>query len=128
VGVSDLRRALDLDAGYLSRILANFTAAGFITREVSATDGRRLLVRLTPLGKEAFAELDRLQATAIDDLLAPLEPVQRAELVNAMGRIRRALGDPPRRAGLVLRAPEAGDLGWVSNATVSGTAPSTAGI
>ena len=29
VAVSDLRRELDLDAGYLSRILSGFTASGF---------------------------------------------------------------------------------------------------
>ena len=30
-----------------------------------------------------------------------------------MGEIRRVLDGPPRRAGMVLRAPEPGDLGWV---------------
>jgi DNA-binding MarR family transcriptional regulator/GNAT superfamily N-acetyltransferase len=113
VAVSDLRRELDLDAGYLSRILSGFTAAGLVAREQSTTDGRRQVVRLTADGKEAFAELDRLQAGAIDALLAPLDQAQRSELVAAMGRIRRVLDGQPRRAGLVLRAPEPGDLGWV---------------
>jgi DNA-binding MarR family transcriptional regulator/ribosomal protein S18 acetylase RimI-like enzyme len=113
VAVSELRRTLDLDAGYLSRILANFTSAGLITREPSPTDGRRQLVRLTPLGEEAFAELDGLQTTAVAGLLAPLDQGQRTELVTAMGRIRRTFGDEPRRGALVLRAPEPGDLGWV---------------
>jgi DNA-binding MarR family transcriptional regulator/predicted N-acetyltransferase YhbS len=113
VAVSDLRRELDLDAGYLSRILSGFTAAGLVAREQSTTDGRRQVVRLTADGKEAFAELDRLQAGAIDALLAPLDEAQRSELVAAMGRIRRVLDGQPRRAGLVLRAPEPGDLGWV---------------
>jgi DNA-binding MarR family transcriptional regulator/GNAT superfamily N-acetyltransferase len=113
VAVSDLRRELDLDAGYLSRILSGFTAAGLVAREQSTTDGRRQVVRLTADGKEAFAELDRLQAGAIDALLAPLDEAQRSELVAAMGRIRRVLDGQPRPAGLVLRAPEPGDLGWV---------------
>jgi DNA-binding MarR family transcriptional regulator/predicted N-acetyltransferase YhbS len=113
VAVSDLRRELDLDAGYLSRILSGFTAAGLVARKQSTTDGRRQVVRLTADGKEAFAELDRLQAGAIDALLAPLDEAQRSELVAAMSRIRRVLDGQPRRAGLVLRAPEPGDLGWV---------------
>jgi DNA-binding MarR family transcriptional regulator/GNAT superfamily N-acetyltransferase len=113
VPVSDLRSALDLDAGYLSRILSGFTASGLVTREQSVADGRRQMVRLTPEGRLAFAELDRLQAGAIDTLLAPLDDAQRKELVTAMARIRRVLGNEQRRPGLVLRAPEPGDLGWV---------------
>jgi len=113
VAVSDLRRELDLDAGYLSRILSGFTAAGLVAREQSATDGRRQVVRLTRDGRQAFAELDRLQTSAIDTLLAPLDTTQRSDLVAAMGRIRRTLGGEPRLAGLVLRPPAPGDLGWV---------------
>ncbi|HEX2286876.1 MAG TPA: helix-turn-helix domain-containing GNAT family N-acetyltransferase [Mycobacterium sp.] len=113
VAVSELRRDLDLDAGYLSRILSAFTAAGLVVREQAKTDGRRQVVRLTDGGRQAFAELDQMQAGAIDALLAPLDEGQRAELVTAMGRIRRVLGGQERRTGLVLRPPQAGDLGWV---------------
>lgn len=113
VAVSELRNALDLDAGYLSRILSGFSASGLVTREQSAADGRRQMVRLTPEGRLAFAELDRLQAGAIDSLLAPLDDAAREELVTSMGRIRRVLGGQQRRSGLVLRPPEPGDLGWV---------------
>jgi DNA-binding MarR family transcriptional regulator/GNAT superfamily N-acetyltransferase len=113
MAVSDLRRGLDLDAGYLSRILSGFTTAGLVAREQSVIDGRRQVVRLTTEGREAFAELDRLQADAIDVLLAPLDETQRKELVTSMGRIRRALGDEPASRGLVLRPPAPGDLGWV---------------
>ena len=113
VAVSDLRRDLDLDAGYLSRILSGFTASGLTARAKSAADGRRQVVRLTDEGRRAFDELDRLQAGAIDNLLAPLDDVQRTQLVGAMGQIRRMLSSDPRPAGLVLRPPQPGDLGWV---------------
>src|SRR6185369_14594697 len=62
LAVSDLRRDLDLDAGYLSRILSGFTASGLLAREKSAADGRRQVVRLTAEGRQAFDELDRLHA------------------------------------------------------------------
>ncbi len=112
--VTDLRRALDLDAGYLSRILSRLIADGLVEREPSATDGRRQLVRLTPEGRAAFAETDALQAGAIDRLIEPLDSDQCTQLVSAMGLIRRVLADDPHGTGrLVLRAPVAGDLGWV---------------
>ena len=113
VAVSELRRDLDLDAGYLSRILSGFSTSGLVAREKSAADGRRQVVRLTADGQRAFAELDQLQAGAIATMLAPLDEGQRAELVTSMGRIRRTLGDEPHWRGLVLRPPAPGDLGWV---------------
>ena len=113
MAVTELRRALDLDAGYLSRILSRFIADGLVDREPSATDARRQLVRLTRAGQAAFAELDTLQADAIDRLVGPLDEDQRSQLVTAMGRIRRVLDDQRAAGGLVLRAPEPGDLGWV---------------
>ena len=56
IAVAELRGALDLDAGYLSRILSRFIADGLADREPSATDARRQLVRLTPAGHAAFDE------------------------------------------------------------------------
>ena len=113
LAVADLRRDLDLDAGYLSRILSGFTASGLVAREKSAADGRRQVVRLTAEGRQAFDELDRLQAAAIDTLLAPLDDGQRNQLVGAMGQIRRMLGSETPWTGIVLRPPQPGDLGWV---------------
>jgi DNA-binding MarR family transcriptional regulator/GNAT superfamily N-acetyltransferase len=113
LAVSDLRRDLDLDAGYLSRILSGFTASGLVAREKSAADGRRQVVRLTAEGRHAFDELDRLQAAAIDTLLAPLDDGQRNQLVGAMDQIRRMLGSETPWTGIVLRPPQPGDLGWV---------------
>jgi DNA-binding MarR family transcriptional regulator/GNAT superfamily N-acetyltransferase len=113
IAVSELRRELDLDAGYLSRILSGFTASGLAAREKSAADGRRQVVRLTEKGLRAFDELDRLQEGAIDTLLAPLDDGQRTRLVGAMGQIRRMLSKETHRADVVLRPPQPGDLGWV---------------
>jgi DNA-binding MarR family transcriptional regulator/GNAT superfamily N-acetyltransferase len=113
IAVSELRRELDLDAGYLSRILSGFTASGLAAREKSAADGRRQVVRLTEKGRRAFDELDRLQEGAIETLLAPLDDGQRTRLVGAMGQIRRMLSKETHRADVVLRPPQPGDLGWV---------------
>lgn len=113
VEVAELRRVLDLDAGYLSRILTRLGTNGLVERQSSTLDARRQLVRLTEAGTAAFAELDTLQTEAIDRIIGPLDPDQRQGLVTAMGRIRTVLGDEHVRSGLVLRAPEPGDLGWV---------------
>src|SRR5213596_1258543 len=44
VEAAALRRWLDIDAGYLSRLLAGFEAGGLVSRTRSAADGRRQVV------------------------------------------------------------------------------------
>ena len=49
--VPDLRRTVDIDPGYLSRILARFASDGLIARQRSAADARRQVIRLTDGGR-----------------------------------------------------------------------------
>ena len=56
---SEIGRALDLDAGYLSRVLRNFEKRGLIERKPSASDARQSHLALTARGRKAFAPLER---------------------------------------------------------------------
>jgi DNA-binding MarR family transcriptional regulator/GNAT superfamily N-acetyltransferase len=111
--VAELRRALNLDAGYLSRLLARFAETGLITRERSGADARRQVVRLTAAGRAAFARLDAVAAADVERLLARLTDDEQRRLLGAMGTIRRLLDDPPGAPTVTLRPLGAGDLGWV---------------
>src|SRR6266581_6971553 len=51
-----LRRWLDIDAGYLSRLLARFEADGLVTRTRSPLDGRRQVIGLTGTGRAVQAD------------------------------------------------------------------------
>jgi DNA-binding MarR family transcriptional regulator/GNAT superfamily N-acetyltransferase len=113
--VTDLRRALDIDAGYLSRVLGRFEADGLVTRQRSAADARRQDVALTSAGLAAAAELNARSDSRVGELLAG---VDRPRLVTAMREITDLLGEdgadaPPRARTVVLRSPAPGDLGWV---------------
>ncbi|HZO64222.1 MAG TPA: MarR family transcriptional regulator, partial [Kribbellaceae bacterium] len=83
VDAIELRRMLDLDAGYLSRMLARFEADKLLTRERSETDGRRQVIRLTAQGRAAYTELDDASAAEVAQLLDPLTAEDRRELVQA---------------------------------------------
>lgn len=112
--VTDLRRTLDIDAGYLSRILSRFDADGLITRQRSETDGRRQVIGLTPTGRTAWLDLDKRSSVETGKLLAPLTDDDRARLVGAMATIRDLLDRTQgTRNTVVIRQPEPGDLGWV---------------
>jgi DNA-binding MarR family transcriptional regulator/GNAT superfamily N-acetyltransferase len=111
--VSDLRRAVDIDPGYLSRILARFESDGIIDRQRSAADGRRQIIRLTPAGHSVIAGLDARSAEQTRDMLAGLRGDDRRRLLEAMRTITEVLTGSPRPRGYLLRAPRPGDMGWV---------------
>ncbi len=113
VEVTRLRRELDIDAGYLSRILTRFAADGLIVRERSDTDARRQVIRLTPAGREAYAVLDERSGAEIRAMLDRLGVEARQRLAGAMATIRDVLGGPARSAGYRIRPPRPGDMGWV---------------
>jgi DNA-binding MarR family transcriptional regulator/GNAT superfamily N-acetyltransferase len=107
-----LRRSLDIDAGYLSRILGRFEADALITRQRASSDGRRHVICLTESGREAFGMLDRSSSDQIRTLLATLTEDDQHRLTAAMTAIREAIEGSPRPAAFVLRPPGPGDLGW----------------
>ncbi|MEV0615983.1 helix-turn-helix domain-containing GNAT family N-acetyltransferase [Nonomuraea sp. NPDC050404] len=109
----ELRGLLGLDAGYLSRILTRFDGDGLITRERSAADARKQLIRLAPAGAEIFAALDRRSAEEIGQLLTGLTEQDQERLVAGMAAIKEVLGGARERAPYVIRPPRTGDLGWV---------------
>jgi DNA-binding MarR family transcriptional regulator/GNAT superfamily N-acetyltransferase len=111
--VAVLRRSLDLDGGYLSRILARFEADGLIRRERSADDGRRQVAGLTARGREVFRDLDARSGEQIGRILAGLPEEEQRRLVGAMEAIQGVLGERRRPAVYVLRAFGPGDFGWV---------------
>jgi DNA-binding MarR family transcriptional regulator/GNAT superfamily N-acetyltransferase len=109
VEVSWLRQALDIDAGYLSRVLSRFESDGLVTRHRSAADARRQEIRATDAGRGAVAELDERAAVQISALLGG---VDRGRLLDAMAVITDVLAPPGQRT-VTLRPLAAGDLGWV---------------
>lgn len=111
---ADIAEALQLDPGYLSRILRGFRARGLVTRAPSVQDGRQSLLALSPKGQEVFAGLDMRSNTQIADMLAQLPSSQKTELLHAMETIERVLGGaPPKPVSYLLRPPHPGDMGWV---------------
>jgi DNA-binding MarR family transcriptional regulator/GNAT superfamily N-acetyltransferase len=113
VEAAALRRWLDMDAGYLSRLLARFEADGLVRRTRSPADGRRQVIGLTGAGRAVQADLDARSGAQIRALLASLTPDGRQRLAGAMASIREIIGPAPPPAAFVLRPPVPGDLGWV---------------
>jgi DNA-binding MarR family transcriptional regulator/predicted N-acetyltransferase YhbS len=111
--VADLRRTLEIDAGYLSRLLARLEEQGLVARERSTADARRQRASLTRRGREAYATLDRRSAAEIATLLDGLRDEERRRLLEAMQTVHEIVEGAARPAPFVLRPPQPGDFGWV---------------
>jgi GNAT superfamily N-acetyltransferase/DNA-binding MarR family transcriptional regulator len=99
--VRTLRARLDLDSGYLSRLLRALEAENLVTTEADPADKRVRTVRLTDAGALERKVLDQSSDEVAWALLTALNDGQRARLVEAMGTVERLL-----TAGLVEIAPE----------------------
>jgi DNA-binding MarR family transcriptional regulator/GNAT superfamily N-acetyltransferase len=89
--VRSLRARLDLDSGYLSRLLRRLEDAGLITVEPSEDDRRVRIARLTKAGRDEWAVLDRRSDELATSFLEPLSAAQRERLVAAMRDVERLM-------------------------------------
>ncbi|HEY0825474.1 MAG TPA: bifunctional helix-turn-helix transcriptional regulator/GNAT family N-acetyltransferase [Ramlibacter sp.] len=110
----ELVRDLELDPGYLSRILRRFEDRGWIARETAPHDARQHLLRLTQAGYATFAPLQQKSRDETAALLATVPPAARPRLIAALDTVHRLL-EPAANGGrrIVLRDPRPGDMGWV---------------
>lgn len=83
--VRELRERLDLDSGYLTRLLTRLTDDGLVEVRPDPADRRRRIVTLTAVGQAAYRELDERSERKARGLLEPLTERQRARLDEALG-------------------------------------------
>ncbi|MBS2037239.1 GNAT family N-acetyltransferase [bacterium] len=108
----ELAELLELDPGYLSRILKRFETRGLLVRAQSESDKRQSKLHLSMQGREAFRNLDKASRDQVADQLEPLGPDDQEQLVSAMATIETLLEYGPR--GPILLRPHApGDMGWI---------------
>jgi len=137
VTAGDLAHDLELDKGYLSRILKRFEAKKLLARSAAPEDARRQYLRLTPAGMRVFTPLEERTREQVREMLAALDDERRDAVLEAMHVIQRALVKEPARtqgtpgesaladvrcaaiergltpAPVTLRSHRPGDMGWV---------------
>jgi DNA-binding MarR family transcriptional regulator/N-acetylglutamate synthase-like GNAT family acetyltransferase len=120
---ADLRAALSVDAGQLSRMLARFEERGLVSRRPSTRDARRVEVGLTGDGREAARLLEERSQSAVESLLEGMAEAERERLAESLRTARRILeGGADAEGGRAsdgagdrvrIRAPRPGDMGWI---------------
>lgn len=94
--VRAIRARLDLDSGYLSRLVRRLEAERLVQVQPARDDHRVRVVRLTQAGRIERLDLDRRSDELARSLLAPLNDRQQTQLAEAMATVERLL-----TAGLV---------------------------
>src|SRR3954452_3184927 len=117
--LAEIRRGLDLDAGYLTRIVRRLRSHGIVESATSPRDGRRQVLALTDAGRETFAGLNRAADEQASAVLGRFPPEARRRFTAGMREISGVVGagDAPAAtrpaAPYLLRPLRIGDPGWV---------------
>lgn len=104
-----IARDLDLDEGYVSRILKGYEQEGWIVRVPSDRDARRKILKLTEAGREIYDDLVR---KARAETLRRLNGSNPARVADALSQAMRAFGQQSP-GEIALRDLAPGDCGWV---------------
>lgn len=119
ITATEIATALELDRGYLSRMLAQFRRRKLISLTPSSSDRRQTLIRLTAAGRRAFAPIEAATLDAVVAMLEPLDTKTKGQVIDAMHTIRTSLDkqapstDVAPAPPVVIRDPKPGDFGWV---------------
>lgn len=89
--VRALRSRLDLDSGYLSRLLRSVEGDGLVEVAVTESDLRSRHARLTAAGRKELKQLNQLGDRFAEETLEPLSEAERARLVSAMSEVEKLL-------------------------------------
>jgi DNA-binding MarR family transcriptional regulator len=87
----DLMASVEMDKGYLSRVLTAFIRKGLLTKKQSKEDGRAAFLTLTTKGNSEFKKLNKASVNQIKQMIKPLSSVQKNNLVKYMKAIQGIL-------------------------------------
>ncbi len=114
ITANKLAGKLQLDAGYLSRLLKSLEKGKLLIRVQSNTDARQRKLILSNKGKKAFSILNSRSRKQVKTLLNNLNEENQIRLLKAMSVIKDIL-DPPmiKSSRVLLRTHRSGDIGWI---------------
>ncbi|MDN3353398.1 MarR family transcriptional regulator [Actinomadura sp. DC4] len=82
-----LSHACGIDRSDTVAMLNELAEQGLVVREPDPGDRRRNIISITPAGRSRLEQLDAVLAEVQAELLAPLSPREREQLVALLGRV-----------------------------------------
>ena len=111
---SELGADLDLDLGYLSRLVQDLKRRGLVQGEAAKEDARRVRLTLTARGRKAYQQLDARSRDEVGAMLSKLAAPEQVRLVGALQAVEGVL--EKKNSKPTLRPHRPGDMGWVIGA------------
>jgi len=123
ITASTLCQSLNLDEGYMSRILRKFVLNNWIVKKPSIYDNRQMMIFLTEKGEKECEELARKANELAQEQLNILNKEEQKHLLAAMACIESLSINPKSKSlpsnttsspDFLLREPLPGDMGWIT--------------
>jgi len=89
--IRTLREGLNLNSGYVSRLLRSLESQHLVTVRPRPDDARRRTVALTRKGRAEYHAYETLSDALATSWLSPLTPTQRDRLTGAMAEVERLI-------------------------------------
>jgi len=88
-----IRANIDIDEGYLSRIIDKFINGGVVRKTPASEDRRLHIIVLTERGQREFSKMNDNSNKMITQMIEKLSERERTDLIETMERIRELLGN-----------------------------------
>lgn len=88
---SSILITIQMDKGYLSRVLKLFVRKGLLAKKKNKADGRATFLELTPKGNSEFGKINQASIDQIKTLATSLTVSDQLNLVKHMQAIRKIL-------------------------------------
>jgi DNA-binding MarR family transcriptional regulator len=77
-----------MDVATVKGVIERLTKRGYVDTAPDPTDGRRVLLTLSPAGVDAYERVVDQARAITQDTLSPLKPKQQATLLALLDRLR----------------------------------------
>jgi DNA-binding MarR family transcriptional regulator len=88
-----IREHIDIDEGYLSRLIDKFIKNGIVRKTPALEDRRFHILELTEKGQREFSKLNENSNKMITQMIEKLSEQERTELIEMMERIQELIGN-----------------------------------
>ena len=93
MSASELARSVELDGGAMTRQLDQLEGKGLLRRLPHEQDRRALRIELTPAGEAMWRQTTPCNEYVLDAAQKALDPTEREQLRDYLGRVLQALRD-----------------------------------
>lgn len=88
---STLLTMLNMDKGYLSRVLKSFKRKGLILKRTNSSDARTAQLSLSSKGEREFQKLNQVSISQLSNLLGRFTPTQVRAVIKNMNELHKLL-------------------------------------